>query len=197
MANILGDFNHGLVVFQAVEELWDGVELHEATIVAGAMVGGTRYEGLFGQFPYEPVHHAGFGEDDEGIGRIVAAEGDHFFGAAYFVGEVADGLDAFGVGDHGGVGMLESATLYGLFGKEDMGVATARPKLHWSTRVFGHPLTKVLVGDEEDFLVGRYLLDDFYGVSAGADDIAEGLYGCRAVYIGDDVDVGVFLAEGG
>ena len=51
MANIIGNFNYGLVFFQAVEKLGDGVELHEATIIAGAMVGGAGYEGLFGQFP--------------------------------------------------------------------------------------------------------------------------------------------------
>ena len=161
------------------------------------MVGGAGHEGLVGEFPCEPVHHAGFGEDDEGVGRVVATEGYHFLGAAYLVGEVANGLDALGVGDHGGVGILDSATLYGLLGKEDVGVTTARPKLHWSTGVLSHPLTEVLVGDEEDFLVGRHLLDDFHGVSAGANDVAEGLYGCRAVYVGDDVHIGVFLAEGG
>lgn len=50
MANLIGNFNHGFVFFQAAEELWDGVELHEATVVAGAMVGGAGYEGLVGEF---------------------------------------------------------------------------------------------------------------------------------------------------
>ena len=74
MANIIGDFNHGLVFFQALEELGDGVKLHEATIVAGAMVGGAGYEGLFGEFSCEPVHHAGFGKNDEGVGGMIFAE---------------------------------------------------------------------------------------------------------------------------
>lgn len=197
MANIIGDFNHGLVFFQALEELGDGVKLHEATIVAGAMVGGAGYEGLFGEFSCEPVHHAGFGQYDESVRRVVATKRDHFLGAAYFVGEVANGFYALRVGDYGGGGMLESTTLYGLLGKEDVGVATARPELHRPTRVLGHPLAKVLVGDEEDFLVGRHLLDDFYGVTAGADYVAEGLDGCRTIDVGDDVYVGVFLTESG
>ena len=52
-------------------------------VVASAVAGRARDEGLVGQFLGQSVHHAGFGQNDEGIGGVIFAVSDHFFSAAY------------------------------------------------------------------------------------------------------------------
>jgi len=122
---------------------------------------------------------------------------DHQFSAAHFVGEVTDGLDAFGVGDDRRIGKLDTGFLQRLYGEENVGVTAAGPELHLATGFLGDPLAEVLVGHEKNFPVGGHLVDDLDRVAAGADDVAERLHRGGAVDVGDDVEIGMRGFVGG
>jgi len=164
-------------VAEGVPDFFDGIELHVAAFVAGTVICGACDEGFFRKFPLEAVDHASFGHDDEGLGGVIFAEVYHFLRAANFVGHVANGLCAFGVGDYGGFRILESHSFYGLLGKENMGVTTSGPELHVPACLGGDPLPEILVGNKEDLPVLGDFFDNFDGVAAGADDVAECFYG--------------------
>ena len=179
-------------------EFLEGVHLHVAAVGAGAVAGGAGDEALVGDFALEAVEHAGFGDDDEGVGGVVAAVVDHFFRGADFVGEHADGVGALGVGDDGGVGVLLLDGGDAVAGEFDVDVAGAFPELHLAAGLFHDPGAEVLVGDEEDGAVLGGGVDDFDSVAAGADAVAEGFDVAGAVDVGDDVVVfvGVGFEEG-
>ncbi len=122
------------------------------------------------------MHHAGLGQYDEGVRRMILAVPDHLFRAADLVGKIAHDVNTLGVSDHGGIGILNSASLDRFLGEEDVGVATAGPETHRTTGLSDDPLTEVLIGDEKDLLVIGHVVDDLYGVSTRTDDIAEGLH---------------------
>ena len=137
------------------------------------------------------MEHPALGHDDDLPGRMFAGEFHHPFGAAHLVGEVAHGLHAFGVGDDGRAGELQADFFQCLDGEQDMRVAASRPELQAAPGLSGHPLAQVLVGHKEDLPVGRHPPDDFHGVAARADDIAEGLHSRGAVDVGDNGDAGM------
>ena len=196
LADVFGHLDGRALVAEAVAQFFDGIHLHVATFVAGAGIGGACDECFVGDFALEAVNHSGLGDYDEFLSGIVAAIVHHFLGAAYDVGIVADGLDAFRVGDHPGVGKFEFESFDSLLGKEDVGITGPRPELHGAAGFFADPLPEVLVGDKEDLAVGGDALHDFGGVAAGADDIAQGFDGGGAIDICHDVGVGVGVFVG-
>jgi hypothetical protein len=100
------------------------------------------------------------------------------------------------VGDNGCVWVFNLHPFNGLLGEQDVGVATTWPESHLATGLLADPLAEVLVGDEKDFAVYRYFLDDLDGVATGANDVGKGLHPGRAIDISDDVQVGVFRLVG-
>lgn len=112
---------------------------------------------------------------------------DHFFGAADDVGEHAHGVGAFWVGDDSGVGIFFFDLVDAVAGELDVDVAGAFPEIHLASGLFHDPRAEVLVGNEEDGAIFGCGFDDFDGVAAGADAVAEGFDSCAAVDVGDDV----------
>ena len=77
-----------------------------------------------------------------------------------------------------------------------MGVAVALPKRHGTVCLFGHPGAEVFVRHEEEVAVFGSGFDDFFGVAAGADDVAQCFDFRATVDVGDGVEVGVGCLEG-
>ena len=73
--------------------------------------------------------------------------------------------------------------------------AAPRPKPHFASRIPDEEAAQMLIGREQDGLLGRNLPDDFLRVAGGADDIAERLDLGAAVDIGDRHMIGVALAK--
>ena len=192
-----GDVDLGGEVFEGVADLLDGVHFHEAAIVAGAAVGRAGDEGFVRDLFAQAVQHAAFGDDDDFVGRRFLGEFHHELGRAHLVGEIADGLRALGVGDDGGVGEFGADLFDGLRREHDVGVTASRPEAHLAAGLLGDPLAEVLVGDEQDVFVGGDLVDDFDGVAAGDDHVAERFHAGGAVDVGDDVNVGIGGFVGG
>ncbi len=208
-ADGFGDEDLGGVVAEAIAEFFKGIHLHVAAVIAGATVGragavvtagdlfgGGGDEGFFRNLALEAVEHAGLGRDNDFVTGVFAGEADHALGTANVVGKVADDLGALGVGDNGGTGKLFANAVDGLFGEEDVDVATARPVTHLATGLLGDPASEVLVGNEENFTILGNALNDPGGISARADDVGEGFDPGGAVDVGDNVCVRVFVPPG-
>ena len=153
------------------------------------MVGRTGDEGFFRDLAAQPVKHAGFGDDDEGLGRRLPAVADHFLGRAHFVGEDAHGVRALGVSDNRSGGVGRADFFDALTGEFDVDVAVALPERHGTSGLFGDPRAKVFVRDKEDVAVGGDTFDNFHRVAARADDIGERFDPGRAIDVSDDVIV--------
>ncbi len=141
------------------------------------------------------MQHAALGDDDDVLHRGVLTVSDHFFGRADLVCQQSHGLGAFRMGDDESGGILGFDPVDGIAGELDMDVAIALPEVHFAASLLHDPRTEVFVGDEENRAVLGCLVDDFYRISGGADDVAEGFDAARAVDVGDDVVV--FRGVGG
>jgi hypothetical protein len=108
-------------------------------------------------------------------GRAAPAKVNHLFRGANLVGQQADGLGAFGMGDQRGVGELAADARDSGVGELDVRVTTALPQGHLPARLLHHPGAEVLVRDEQQVALFGGGVDDFDGVAAGANDIAQGL----------------------
>jgi hypothetical protein len=197
-ANVFGEMNLRLQVEESVVEFLERVHLHVTAIGAGALAGGAGDEAFVRDFALEAMQHAGLGDDDEGVGWMIATVMDHFLGGTDFVGEHAHRVGAFRVGDDGSVGILLMDAGDAVAGELDMDVAGALPEVHFTAGLLHDPGAEVLIGDKQDGAVLRGGLDDFDRIAAGADAIAEGFDVGAAVDVGDDVVVfgGVGLEEG-
>ena len=72
-----------------------------------------------------------------------------------------------------------------------VGVTIALPQGHGATGLFHDPGTEVFVGHEQEIAIFGRGVDDFDGVAAGADDVAEGFHFRAAINIGDGIKVGI------
>lgn len=79
-ADRFGDGYLRLEVIQAVAQLFERVELHVATVGAGAEIGWPGNKELAGHFFPEPMEHSALGDDDERARRALPAVAHHFFG---------------------------------------------------------------------------------------------------------------------
>ena len=131
------------------------------------------------------MQHAGLGGNDDGLAIHVTAVVHHLFGGTYFVGQNAHGLGAFGMGDHGRVGMFITNLGDGGVRPLHVHVTVALPQRHRTAGLFHHPLAEIFVWHKEQILVRRTLLHDFFCVAAGANDIGERLYFGTTINIGD------------
>ena len=113
--------------------------------------------------------HARFGDDNEAVGRTVAAT---IFGAADFVGVVANGFDALGVSDDQASGNCRRCARW-LAGKS-MGV-TGRARVAWGVRFAGIPTGRGFDRGQEDLAFGRYFID--YVDFTATNDAGEGCGG--------------------
>ncbi len=139
------------------------------------------------------MKHVRFGHDDEFLGGLAAAIGDHFLGGADLIGRMADLGDAFGVRNDlcRRVLLLRFGDCFG--GELGVYIAKAGPEQHFAVGLLHHPGTQILIGSEENGAIrwaGRHDLDR---IAAGADDVRERLHLCRAVDVGDDVELGMFF----
>jgi ACR3 family arsenite transporter len=110
-------------VGEAVAELLEGVELHVTAVRTGAAVGGAGDEVFVGALLAQAVQHAAFGDDDDVLDRGGFAVADHFFRGANLVGQQADRVGAFRVGDDEGGGKLRLDAVDGVAGELDMHIA--------------------------------------------------------------------------
>ena len=69
------------------------------------------------------------------------------------------------------------------------------PKQHIAARFLDQVRSKVLIGCKDDWLILGYALHDIGCIAAGADDVAQRFYACRAVDVGNNDVVGVFLLK--
>lgn len=67
-------------------KFFQGIEFHKTTLGAGAVIGGTRNEDLFGDFPSQAVEHSLLGDNHESLCRGVFAVGNHPLRGADFIG---------------------------------------------------------------------------------------------------------------
>ena len=81
----------------------------------------------------------------------------------------------------------------GIAGEFDVHVTRTLPKIHFTSGLFHDPGTEVGVRDKQDRAVFWCLLDDADGIARGADDITECLHTGRAVDVGDDVIILLFV----
>ena len=103
---------------------------------------------------------------------FLAGKFHHYLGAADFIGEDRARPACIRGGRRRRAGKL-LLILSRPHGELHVDVTIARPELHLAAGFSHDPLAEVLVGHEEDFAVGRGRTDDFHGVAAGADDVAE------------------------
>ena len=163
------------------------------------MIGRAGDERFVRQLAAQAVEHAGLGDDDEGLGRGIFAVTDHFFGRANFIGQNADSMGAFGVGDDGCIRIFGTDAFDALAGELDVHVAIALPERHGAPGLFHDPRAEIFVGDKKNVPVGGDIFDDLHRVAARADDVRERFHSRRAVDVGHDVVVfvRVFLEIGG
>tara|TARA_B100001057_G_scaffold186362_1_gene187142 strand:- start:209 stop:472 length:264 start_codon:yes stop_codon:yes gene_type:complete len=77
--------NLGSLVLEAGQQFGHGVHLHETAVVASAVTGWTRDEGLVGQFAGQAMHHTALSQNNESIRGMIFSEVYHFFGTADFI----------------------------------------------------------------------------------------------------------------
>ena len=142
------------------------------------------------------MEHSRFGGDDDCLGVGFFAVADHFLRGANLIRQQSDGFCAFWVGDYGGVWMQAADLQNAVAGEFDVGVAVALPKRHGAVCLFGYPGAEVFVRHEEEVAVFRGGFDDFLGVAASADYVAQCFDFRAAVDVGDGVEVRVGCLEG-
>ena len=184
-------------VFERGKQFFGRVHQHILAVLRHSARCRRGDECLVGNFAAQAVNHFDNRRDDNRIGGGRLAKGNHFFGAANAVANVAGGLGHFGVSDYGRVGecRFEVGELLRLV----LGVrpAVTVPQNHIASGLLDNPRAEVLVGAEDDFAVGGNLLYDVERVAAGADDVAERLDFRAAIYVGDYERVGVLFLEDG
>src|ERR1051325_9393327 len=72
-------------------------------------------------------------------------------------------------------------------GKLDMDVTGPLPKIHLSSCPLHHPCAEILVRDEENVSISRRAPNNFFGISAGTNDIGKGFDSGAAIDVGDHV----------
>lgn len=140
LTNVFRKFDAGLESIKAGVEFFEGIHLHVAAVGAGAVIGWSGDEVFFRDLFLNAVKHAGLGDDDDVFCRGLAAEVDHFFGGADFIGKEADGLSALGVCNDLSIGILGFDFLNRLAGELDVDVAVSFPKVHFTTGLLNNPL---------------------------------------------------------
>ena len=96
-------------------------------------------------------------------------------------------MGAFWVCDDERGGKFRFDALDRVAGELDVDVAIPLPEIHFTSGLFHDPSAEVLVWDEEDGSVGGGLVDDFHGISRGANHVAKGFDAAGTVDVGDDV----------
>jgi hypothetical protein len=76
-----------------------------------------------------------------------------------------------------------------------MNHACAIPQNHISSRLLDKPGTEVLVRGKNNRLVRWNTFHDICSVATGANNVAQGLYSCRAVDVRNYNVIGIFLLE--
>ena len=132
------------------------------------------------------MEHSLLGDDDEGIGRGVLAEGDHLLGRADFISQQTHGLRALRMGHHEGVGMLTLCSLDAVTRIFHVNVAGSLPEIHGAACLLHDPSSEILIWNEEYVAIFGSGLDYLYGVATSTDDIGEGLHSGAAVDVGND-----------
>lgn len=204
LQDVLRQFDAWGKVLHAIADFFERVHFHEFALATAAVVAGhphhvlgRRAEKLLVRtFFLHPVDDAGLGDDDELLRRIILAEGDHLLGRADRVGKVADFAEALGMDDDFSVGELLLGAEHSLLLEFDVGITVAFPEGHGATGLFHDPLPEVFIGHEEEFLVLRRSVDDFLGVAAGDDDIAQRLHCGAAIDVGNGPEIGVGFLQG-
>lgn len=142
------------------------------------------------------VDHVGFGRHQE-FGRLLHG-GDvlpHFFGAADHVGVFQDGMRAFGVGEDDRAGVVPLGSQQILNTEDLVDHARAGPEDHLAAGDFREVTAQVLIRDEENLFVSRDAVDDFAGIAARHDPVAQRFDGRRRVDVGDGLEIVPFRAK--
>ena len=80
-------------------------------------------------------------------------------------------------------------------GPLDVDVTEAAPEGHRAAGLFHDPGTEIFVGHEKQIFIFGSGVDDFDGVAAGADDVAESFYFGAAIDVGDGVEIRIGRLE--
>ncbi len=120
--------------------------------------------------------------------RIFSVPADH-------VADFEDVLRALGMGQDDAPRIVLLGPQQVLQAEDLVHHARAGPEDHLAAGHFLQVTAQVLVGNEQDFLVLRHPLDDFAGVAARDDPVAQALDGGRRVDVGDRLEVVALGAE--
>ncbi len=146
---------------EGVVEFFEGVLLHVLALVAGAAgaalahFGGYGVEGDIGTGALHLVKDAGFGGDNIFGRTVLLGVLEHDGGGAGYVGHGQHGTFAFEVGHDEGTGMLAAHLGDGFYRETLVYVAAALPEEHVAAGGGIDVRPEVVVGTEDEFLVGR------------------------------------------
>ena len=179
-------------VFQAVAERFRRVHFHKHALVARAIRRRPRNKFFARNFVLQARNHVRFRDDYERFRARFFAEIYHFFRAANDVCAFANTLDTFWVHENGRARELLPRFHDFLYGKKHVCVARARPKLHFALRLLRDPRAEILIRNEENFPIRGNVFDDFFRVSARANNVCERFYRRAAIDVCDDVKIRIF-----
>ena len=138
-----------------------------------------------------------FRQNDEAVAGALFGVIQQLAGGSNEIRQVQQILLALGVGDHFSPGMFVLEGQHSFFAEGLVNDAASRPEGQLATALLLNPAPQVLIGCEQNGLIGRQLVHQINGIAAGADQIALRLHCGRAVDVAHHEVVGVLCPKAG
>lgn len=193
----LGEGELGGAVFHTRQEFFQGIEFHMGADIAGAAVAGGGAEEVFGGGGLAHlVQNTGLRHHNKLTLTPFADTLQHLRRRADEVRVRQHRLLALGVGHHESLGVVVLQLDEVFFVEHFMDDAAAGPQKHVASGLLGDIVAQMPVRRKEDAAARWNAVDNFDGIGAGANDVAEGFDRGRRIDIGNDEAVLMLCFEG-
>lgn len=189
----------GFEIQQCIVRFLKRVHLHKSALTAEAIFCRSGNECFARNLLAQPMQQAGFGHDDDFVGRRFLAKRHHFFGGTDFIREHAHRVSAFRVRNHRRIRIFFTNLSDAPRSKLNVNVTGALPQIHLASGPLHYPRAQILIRNKENVAVRWRGAHDLVGITARTDDIRLRLHSRATVDVRDDIIilVGVLLKEFG